>query len=94
MGLDLYSHVALPSPHLAKVGPRGEDCRAGINELLDHGQLSMALAFSQLDCASLEVRCGQDEWLNVSAITPISHYYQTSKYYFPHLTDKETDSRG
>lgn len=33
MGLDRYSRVVLPSSHLAKVGLKGEDSRARINEL-------------------------------------------------------------
>lgn len=33
LGLDRYSNVARPPPQLAKVGLRGEDSRAEINEL-------------------------------------------------------------
>lgn len=63
-----------------------------MSSVFDHGQLSMALASSQMDFASLEARCGQDEWLIVSAMTPIFQHHQTSIYYFPHLIGKETDS--
>lgn len=48
-----------------------------MSSVLDHGHLSMALS-SQLDFVSLEIRHGQDEWLNVSAISPISHHHQTN----------------
>lgn len=95
LGLDRYSNVALPSPHLAKVGLRGEDSRAGINELhlalwsVDHG--------SGIFLAELYICWGQAQIRWVGACVSHHPYFSLPTRQagiFPHLIDKETDPRG
>ena len=95
VGLDRYWNVALPSPHLAKVGLRGEDSRAGINEFhlglwsVEHG--------SGIFLAELYICWGQAQIRWVGACVSHHPYFSPPTRQagiFPHLRDKETDSRG